>query len=144
MKNIAILILFIVGLWLQSCNFKETFVHPFSITDSWRLTEHQRYPDSSWNAINVNNSLIVRFKLDGNIQFDKEESYYGWIPFQEGWCNRAEKYKLKDGRIYFGFGERRCVHIVAPNTPPYGHILKLTKQELVIEWWGQSWKFIRI
>lgn len=72
MKNIAILILFIVGLWLQSCNFKETFVHPFSITDSWRLTEHQRYPDSSWNAIN---SLIGRFKLDENIQYDKEESH---------------------------------------------------------------------
>jgi hypothetical protein len=142
MKNVAIL--FILSLGLQDCNFKEAFVHPFSITDSWRLAEYKRYPDSSWQAVNVNKSLTVRFKANGNIQYGNDESYYGWMPFRGGWCNHAEKYTLKDGRIYFEFGEPGCIPFFAPNTPVYGHILKLTKEELVIDWWGESWKFIRI
>lgn len=117
-------------------------MHPFSITGSWRLTEHK--PDSIWQAVNANNSLTVRFKSNGNIQYDNKEFYYIWWFLHGGWCNYAEKYTLRDGRIYFEFSKPGCIPVVYPNTPAYGHILKLTKQELVIEWWGQSWKFIRI
>jgi len=140
MKNVAIL--FFLGLGLQSCNFKDAFVHPLSINDSWKLTEYKRSSDSSWQA--VNNSLTVRFKSNGDIKYGKDESYYGLMFLRGGWCNHAEKYTLKDGRIYFEFGKPGCIPIFDPNTPAYGHILKLTKQELVIEWWGESWKFTRI
>ena len=115
-------VIFAVAIVLSSCNSDDNGPTPL-IVGSWRPVAFKS-PDGVWQ--NRDSSLAplapVAFFKDGNV------SNIGG-----GWCNVAERYKLKNDTLDFTYSPPQCIPFVNPG-PGNAKVLKLDGNTLELKW----------
>lgn len=122
---------------LHSCKSADPQANQLS--GSWTLVALKLDTDKDFNTNNINPAVNVIFGNYGII-YSGENNLY----FSGGWCNKAERYLVKDGKIIFEFGKANCIPFVDPQIPAEATIIELTQQTLLIEWGKRTMKFERI
>jgi hypothetical protein len=136
MKNLFVLGIMYLAI---SCKPEDILPNKMIILGDWKLVEYKINSRNDWYK--PFSEVKVEFKATGAIKYNNNDFLYE--PFGEGWCNQAVSYKLKGDRLYFKFGKPECIPIVIPNTPPYGVVQQISKNDLEIEWWGRNYRFRR-
>ncbi len=133
----------IVSGWLLACSIlflvsacKPADPQPGLLVGPWKQTAYKNDTDSNWQT--VVRSRVVVFGANGKIDQPDDQVLPG------GWCNTAERYTVTNDRLVFEFGPVNCIPFVDPKIPNEAKIVRLTSEELILQWGRNGLTFTRM
>ena len=131
-KLVLLLSLFI----FNSCRSKDPQAN--LLIGAWKLVGSKLVAETAWKISDPNFDQNVVFWEHGIISTGESSLFSG------GWCNKAERYLVKERKVIFSFGEPGCIPLVDPQIPAEVTIVDLTQQLLVLQWGSLMLKLERV
>lgn len=122
-------------LLINSCQPKDPEAN--LLLGAWKLVESKSVSGKDWQRTDPSLATNVIFWDYGLISTGENTLFSG------GWCNKAERYTAKEGKITFTYGEPNCIPLIPPQIPAEARIVDITQQLLILEWGSQMLKFER-
>ncbi|GAB3794551.1 hypothetical protein GCM10028819_08590 [Spirosoma humi] len=129
------LILLLGLLIFNACRSKDPQAN--LLPGAWKLIGTKSVTETDWKRYESSSAADVIFWEYGIMSTSEGMLFSG------GWCNKAERYEARDGKIRFTFGEPTCIPLVAPQIPDEATIVDITPQSLILEWGNRMLKFER-
>lgn len=135
MMNTAKFSLLLGLLLFNSCQPKDPQAN--LLLGAWKLVGLKSVSEKDWQRTDSDPATNVIFGDYGLISTGESMIFSG------GWCNKAERYSAKEGKITFVFGEPHCIPLIDPKIPSEATIVDISQQLLIIAWGNQMLKFER-